>query len=80
VEQDQVVRFQVSGAGGYGRPHERDPEAVRADVLDGFVSAQAAAREYGVVLAGDLTVDAAATAARRAALGAEAISTRTEDR
>jgi N-methylhydantoinase B len=65
IDQNRVVRFQVSGAGGYGSPLERDPEAVRADVLDGFVSAEAAERDYGVVLAADGGVDAAATAVRR---------------
>ena len=37
------------------------------DVLDGFVSEEAAARDYGVVLSGD-RVDLEATLARRAAM------------
>ena len=35
-----------------GRPRERDPEDVRADVLRGFVSPKAAEAVYGVVLGG----------------------------
>jgi N-methylhydantoinase B len=43
-------RFRVvtAGGGGHGDPRERDPEAVRADVLDGFVSPEAAREVYGV--------------------------------
>jgi N-methylhydantoinase B len=52
--------------GGYGDPFLRDPEAVRADVLDGVLSAASARRDYGVALATDGTVDAAATGALRA--------------
>lgn len=38
------------GGGGYGDPYERDPEAVREDALDEYVSIEAAARDYGVVI------------------------------
>lgn len=40
----------TTGGGGYGDPLERDPERVLADVLDGKVSAEAAAERYGVVV------------------------------
>src|SRR6266436_6779483 len=59
-----VVSFQQSGAGGYGDPLERDPGRVLEDVLDDYVSVEAARGEYGVVIAGtgaDLWVDARAT-------------------
>ncbi len=59
-----VVSFQQSGAGGYGDPFERDPRRVLDDVLDDYVSIEAARREYGVVIAGtgaDLSVDDGAT-------------------
>ena len=36
------------GGGGWGPPAERDPEAVRRDVRDGYVSAEAARRDYDV--------------------------------
>lgn len=65
VEQGEVVRFQVSGAGGYGPPLEREPVAVLDDVLDGYLTPEAAEREYGVVIA-DGCVDAMATERRRA--------------
>src|SRR5262249_62047816 len=61
-----VVELLTGGGGGFGDPYERSPERVLADVLDGFVSPQAAERDYGVVVDDGLAVDAAATEARRA--------------
>jgi N-methylhydantoinase B/oxoprolinase/acetone carboxylase alpha subunit len=64
-----VVSFQQSGAGGYGSPRERDPAQVLEDVLDDYVSLEAARADYGVVITGsgmDLRVDEAATRALRA--------------
>jgi N-methylhydantoinase B len=69
-----VISFQQSGAGGYGDPLDRDPAHVLEDVLDDYVSIEAAHRAYGVVIAGegmDLTVDENATAAARAAMRAD---------
>jgi N-methylhydantoinase B len=63
-----VISFQQPGAGGYGDPWERDPARVLDDVLDDYVSVEAAREAYGVVVAGtgaELTVDAVATAAVR---------------
>jgi N-methylhydantoinase B len=64
-----VISFQQSGAGGYGDPLARDPARVLDDVLDDYVSLQAARDEYGVVITGDgfdLRVDESATRALRA--------------
>jgi N-methylhydantoinase B len=69
-----VVSFQQSGAGGYGDPLDRDPRRVLEDVLDDYVSPEAARRDYGVVLEGtepDLRVDEEGTRALRARLRAE---------
>ena len=70
------VRGLESGGGGYGDPLERDPEAVRLDVLDRWVSRRGAEEDYGVVLTGDpepggLLVDADATSVLRARLTAQ---------
>jgi N-methylhydantoinase B len=63
-----VVIQTSSGGGGYGPPLERDPERVLVDVREGYVSADAAEREYGVLLTADGTaVDREATRSRRAA-------------
>jgi N-methylhydantoinase B len=40
----------LPGGAGYGNGFERDPAAVLEDVADGYVSLEAAARDYGVVL------------------------------
>ena len=62
-----LVRIITPGGGGWGHPADRPAKDVLSDVLDGFVSGEAAARDYGVVLAGD-AVDLDATLARRAAM------------
>ena len=71
----QRIMYDYGGGGGWGDPLVRDPQAVLDDVLDEYVSVEGAARDYGVVLTGSLealtlTVDAAATEARRAAMRA----------
>jgi N-methylhydantoinase B len=65
---DQVLLRSPSG-GGYGPPHERDPERVAEDVREGFVTAEVARRDYGVALHEDGSVDAAETARLRAGDG-----------
>jgi N-methylhydantoinase B len=66
VEHGDLVSFQQAGAGGYGPPWERDPQAVLRDVVEDYVSLAGARQDYGVVIdAATLTVDEAATAAAR---------------
>jgi N-methylhydantoinase B len=67
LRRGDVLRLSTSGGGGWGDPLERPVERVRRDVLGGFVSVAAARRDYGVVLDAEGRVDAAATAALRAA-------------
>ena len=43
-----VVSYRLSGAGGYGPPGERDEEAIRCDLADGYVTAGAAREIYGL--------------------------------
>jgi N-methylhydantoinase B len=45
-----VVRTVTGNGAGYGDPRERDPELVRADVLDGVVTVEEAREAYGVEL------------------------------
>jgi len=42
--------IETAGGGGFWNPLERDPERVLADVRSGYVSVEAARREYGVVI------------------------------
>lgn len=60
LELGEVLRIVSPSGGGRGDPFTRDPEAVRGDVLAGRVTQEGAARDYGVVLAGD-SVDPQAT-------------------
>jgi N-methylhydantoinase B len=69
IERDDVLMMESSGGGGFGDPLERDPARVVADLAEGYITPAAAEAVYGVVLRRG-TVDAAATAARRAALRA----------
>ena len=39
-----------AGGGGFGDPLERDPEAVKEDVADGYVSIERSLKDYGVVV------------------------------
>ena len=57
-----VYRQVQSGAGGYGDPLERDPEAVVEDLVQEKVTLEHIGPAYGVVVDGDtMTVDVAAT-------------------
>jgi N-methylhydantoinase B/oxoprolinase/acetone carboxylase alpha subunit len=44
------LRYRTPGGAGFGDPAARDPEAVRADVSDGYLSAARAERDYGVAI------------------------------
>ncbi|HXP92814.1 MAG TPA: hydantoinase B/oxoprolinase family protein [Candidatus Binatia bacterium] len=60
----------TAGGGGWGDPFERDPERVRFDVVEGFVSLESARDDYGVAIDPvRMTVDAAATKALRSKKG-----------
>jgi N-methylhydantoinase B len=67
-----VARVMNAAGGGWGDPWERDPALVCRDVRDEYVTFEGAARDYGVVVVGDLrhpeqiSVDEAATRALRA--------------
>jgi len=69
----EFIEFREPNAAGYGDPLERDPVAVREDVLDDFTSVELARVAYGVVFADERTleIDDAATAKLRADLGAK---------
>jgi N-methylhydantoinase B len=77
TEPRSVFRYETNGGGGWGDPYARDPEKVRADVRDEYVSIEGALADYGVVVVGDpqrdpegVRVDAEATQRHRAARAA----------
>jgi len=64
-----VFRLDTPGGGGLGDPRQRDPAKVLADVVEGYVSPDAASRDYGVVVTKngrDWHIDEIATAKLRA--------------
>ncbi len=66
---DDVLVNNTGGGGGYGNPLLREPSRVARDVRNGFVSVNAAERDYGVVVdPSSYAVDELATAGRREAL------------
>jgi 5-oxoprolinase (ATP-hydrolysing) len=70
-----TIEIGVPNSGGYGDPLARDPEAVRADVLDGFTTVELAERDYGVVVdAESLALDVEATQSLRAARTGDRVS------
>ena len=68
LEDGDLIRSVTGTGGGYGDPRARDPDQVREDVLDGYITVGQARAEYGVVLDPEtLELDAAATAVLRGA-------------
>jgi N-methylhydantoinase B len=72
TEPGTTLRFVTGGGGGWGDPLVRDPERVRRDVRDEYVSIESAREDYGVVITGDpinhpelLEVDVEKTEAQR---------------
>jgi N-methylhydantoinase B len=53
LQAGDLVSFMTPGSGGFGHPAERDPEAVRRDVLDGKVSPEMARQAYGITVEPD---------------------------
>ena len=48
LDPGETIRIVTPGAGGYGPPKERDPDAVLRDVREGKVSAEVARDVYGL--------------------------------
>ncbi|MDW3204709.1 MAG: hydantoinase B/oxoprolinase family protein [Alphaproteobacteria bacterium] len=63
------VRLETPGGGGYGNPRQRPAEAIARDVRLGYLSPDAARRDYACVVSADGEYDAAATEALRAESG-----------
>src|SRR5207253_8676145 len=78
LAQGDVEIVRTAGGGGFGPPWEREPERVRSDVVEGYVTPEAARERYGVVLRGEaLEVDAPETAKRREKMRASSTASST---
>jgi N-methylhydantoinase B len=64
VEEGDQLHFITWGGGGWGDPLERDPALVALEILRGLVTREGA-KDYGVKIAADGTVDSAGTEALR---------------
>ncbi len=74
VAEGDQLHFVTWGGGGWGNPLDRDPEAVALEIRQGLVSVDGA-REYGVVIASDGTVDQSATDSLRADMASQVVET-----
>jgi N-methylhydantoinase B len=71
LREGDVLVMQSAGGGGYGDPLARDRARVEQDVASGYVSAQCARSDYGVVVG-----DAKATQKLRRQIASETVSLR----
>ena len=72
IKRGQTYRHELPGAGGWGNPLSRTLHRVAKDLRDGYVTIAGAARDYGVVAAGDPPeIDVSATIKLRSRLTAE---------
>ena len=50
LRERDVVHVNLPGGGGYGDPFARDPEKVRWDVIEGYITPDEAEKRYGVTV------------------------------
>ena len=46
LQEGDILSFRLSGAGGYGPPNRRDQDAIKRDIENGYISIEAAKRDY----------------------------------
>jgi N-methylhydantoinase B len=73
LRRGDAFAMRSGGGGGFGHPFERDAGLVAFDVSEGYVSREAAERDYGVVLFENYKVDEVATNKLRAFNSTKAI-------
>ena len=47
VKEGGSVRFLTAGGGGFGDPKERDPEKIKWDLKEGYITPEQAREDYG---------------------------------
>jgi 5-oxoprolinase (ATP-hydrolysing)/N-methylhydantoinase A len=61
----EIVEVCLSGGSGFGSPFERPLTAIARDLVEGYITPEAASRDYGVVIGADGRLDLAKSAERR---------------
>ena len=61
----EIVEVCLSGGSGFGSAYERPLAAIARDLAEGYITAEAATRDYGVVIGSDGKLDMAESARRR---------------
>jgi 5-oxoprolinase (ATP-hydrolysing)/N-methylhydantoinase A len=61
----EIVEVCLSGGSGFGSAYERPLAAIARDLAEGYITADAAARDYGVVVGQDGKLDMAQSEKRR---------------
>ena len=61
----EIVEVCLSGGSGFGSPFERPLAAIARDLAEGYISREAAVRDYGVAVGADGKLDMAQSARRR---------------
>jgi 5-oxoprolinase (ATP-hydrolysing) len=61
----EIVEVCLSGGSGFGSAYERPLGAIARDLAEGYITAEAAARDYGVVVSPDGKLDMAQSEKRR---------------
>ena len=73
LRRGDILLLETGGGGGHGHPFDRPAEQVLQDVRDGFVSVEAARRDYGVAIAAMRWTKRPRDAARRDASVGEGV-------
>ena len=48
LQDGEMIASYSCGGGGYGQPFDRDPELVKSDLLEGYISEERALKVYGL--------------------------------
>jgi N-methylhydantoinase B len=76
LRRGDILLLETGGGGGHGHPFDRPRELVLQDIRNGFVSREAALRDYGVAVSGDAVDEAATTELRHRRPAAKAFHRR----
>ncbi|MBW8902862.1 MAG: hydantoinase B/oxoprolinase family protein, partial [Bradyrhizobium sp.] len=63
--EQEIIEVCLSGGSGFGSPYERAHAAIARDLAEGYITAEAAARDYGVAIGADGSIDMAQSEKRR---------------